>query len=277
MKKIYKNNRIFFLLTVVILFLGCNNRPKNVLNSKQMEDFLFDMHLLESSLRTSDQLYKTPKEQQFYYSELLDKHNITVADYDSSVVWYTKHPKEYYRIYNKVHTRIDTLKKSVYQRKYHPIDSVHFIQEKNIWKGKSNYNLTSQRTKKDLFFEISDTLFTSQDIYKFSLCENLKTFDSIVNPYIVMYINYLSGAVDSIVAFPTSDTIQKRYTLTFKARLPLKIKSISGYILRYDTKKFKVKGKIKEVKLIRQFNPYRQDSIRNAINKLDTTRYIKLK
>ncbi|PIF01902.1 MAG: hypothetical protein CR965_01135 [Paludibacter sp.] len=276
MRKLYKHSRLILLLIVTILFIGCSNRPKNVLDEKEMENFLFDMHLLESSLRTGSYLYKTPREKQFYYAELFDKHGITKADYDSSIVWYTKNPKEYNRIYDKVLVRVNRLKKEVFQRKFHPIDSVHFVQEKNIWKAKSTYTLTAKQRQKEFFFEISDTLFSSQDIYQFSFCENLSTFDSIVNPYIVMYINYLSGAVDSIVAFPTSDTIRKRYTLTFKARLPLKVKSVSGYLLRYDTKKYKLKGKIDEVKLIRKFNPYRQDSIRNAINQLDTNQYLKM-
>ncbi len=275
MRRVYKHSGLIISLIITILFIGCSNRPKNVLDTEEMENFLFDMHLLESSLRTSGHLYRTPREQQFYYAELFDKYGITKADYDSSIVWYTKNPKEYNRIYDKVLARIDTLKKDVFRRKFHPIDSVHFVQEKSIWKRKTVYNLTAKQRQKELFFEITDTSFTSQDTYQFSLCENLSTFDSIVKPYIVLYVNYLAGAVDSIVAFPPSDTIRKRYTLTFKAKLPLKVKSVSGYLLRYNTQKYKLKGKIDEVKLIRKFNPYRQDSIRNAINKLDTNQYSK--
>ncbi len=255
------------------MFNHCNKRPENVLNSKEMESFLFDMYLLEASLHTGNRFYKTPREKQFYYEALFEKHQITKSDYDSSVVWYTQNPKEYSRIYEKVLKRIDTLQTSVLQRKYHPIDSLHFIEKQKLWKKIRFYILNKKLFAKKMFFEIADTNFTSQDIYQLSFTQHLSASHSDVQPYAVMYVNYLNGTVDSISTL-LSDSVKKRYTLTFKARLPLKIKSVSGWLLRYDTTKYRIKGKINSIQLYRKFNPYRQDSIRQAIHQLDTTSYL---
>lgn len=83
-----------------MVFAGC--RPKGILSSKQMRDVLYDLHRADAILKHSDLDYGHDEELAKYYEVVLEKHKITQAQFDSSLVWYTDHPARFDKIYPKI-------------------------------------------------------------------------------------------------------------------------------------------------------------------------------
>lgn len=271
---IRRNSYIF--IVVITLFAGifstsCNRGTKAVLNQKEMENLLFDMHVLEGSLRASGAGYGLEDEKNAYYRALFDRYGISKEEFDSCLSWYTRHPKNFERIYTNVITRIDSLRSDVERGKFHPVDSLALSGIASLWDLPTKYTFTKDSARNKLYFEIKNSDLLANDRYELSFLHRVAPSDSSINPHVVMYVNYLNGYVDSIYSVTKNDSTLRRYTLKFKARKDLKIKSLSGYILGNDSSVGKMSAFIDSLKLIRRYNPYRQDSIRAVVLKMDST------
>ena len=269
-----KSNLLFLLIVACVLSIfveSCDSsRSGGVLSSKKMENLLVDMHVLEGSLRATGNYYDSGEESLQYYATLFDKYGITQADFDSSLVWYTKHPKKFERIYQNVVARVDSLSNDIRKGKYHPVDSAALTGETNLWTLATKYVLTKDSARRQLDFKIENVELQPNDFYKLSFLHRVAPTDSSLNPHAVLYVNYTGDVVDSIYTRTLNDSVLRRYTLIFKARKSLKIKSLSGFILGNDSSIGKMSATIDSIKLIRKFNPFKQDSIRAAILKNDT-------
>lgn len=272
---IRRNSYIF--IVIIALFSGifstsCNRDSKAKLNSKQMENLLVDLHVLEGSIRASGMDYRQGEMQKdAYYKALFDRYGISSEEFDSCLSWYTKHPKKFERIYSNVITRLETLRDDVDKGKFHPVDSATAIDSISLWHLPRKYTFTKDSARNKLFFEIENSDLLADDMYELSFLHRVAPSDSSLNQHVVMYVNYLNGYVDSIYSATKNDSTLRRYTLKFKAREALKIKSLSGYILGNDSSVGKMSAFVDSVKLIRKYNPFKQDSIRDAVMKLDST------
>ncbi len=251
---------------------SCSRRPEGVLNQKEMENLMVDLHVLEGSLRASGYSYTDENKKNAYYQSLFEKYDITQVEFDSCLSWYTRHPKQFERIYANVMTRIETLRTDVEKGKYHPVDSTALSGLVNLWNLPTKYVYTKDSARNELYFEIKNDNLLANDRYELSFLHRLAPSDSSINPHAVFYVNYLNGVVDSIYTKTINDSILRKYTLKFKARKDLKIKSLSGYVLGNDSAIGKMNAFVDSVKLIRRFNPFRQDSIRAVVLKVDSTK-----
>ena len=92
-------------LLVAILLIGC--RPKGILHSGEMRAVLKDLHKADAAMQVSG-LKRTDQEiKNIYYAQILEKHHITQAQFDSSLVWYTAHPQLFDKIYPKVMAELE--------------------------------------------------------------------------------------------------------------------------------------------------------------------------
>jgi hypothetical protein len=101
--------RVYHLLFILILpiFLpSCQNHQEEgsfYLSERKMTQFLIDLHTADAIMHTEQ---NTPPEKydmgRYYYPSLLEKYGITRAQADSSVSWYSRHPKQFARIYEDV-------------------------------------------------------------------------------------------------------------------------------------------------------------------------------
>ena len=91
------------LIAVLMVFAGC--RPKGILSSRQMRDVLYDLHRADAILRISGLDYGHDEATAKYYEVVLEKHGVTQAQFDSSLVWYTDHPSRFNKIYPKIEQR----------------------------------------------------------------------------------------------------------------------------------------------------------------------------
>ena len=89
---------LFALLTLT--WFGC--RPKGILHSGEMRAILADLHKADGMIQVSGLQFGHDEVMNIYYAQVLEKHHITQAQFDSSIVWYTAHPQLFDKIYPKV-------------------------------------------------------------------------------------------------------------------------------------------------------------------------------
>lgn len=77
-----------------------------VLDRDRMADILVDVHKAEGLFEAQPEQYESDAAKERLVLAVLEKHGVTKADYDSSLVWYSAHLKEFIRVYNQVRTRM---------------------------------------------------------------------------------------------------------------------------------------------------------------------------
>ena len=92
---------------------ACIDRPDCVLDEAQMTDLLVDVHQAEGLLDLQSQqgLHGPDNDryQQQVIAAVLQKHGITRAQYDSSLMWYAQHLKQLTRVYGHVDERLNEM------------------------------------------------------------------------------------------------------------------------------------------------------------------------
>ncbi len=101
-----------FVVLILLAFASCS-RPEGVLSSSKMEDVLYDIHMADGVLAMKGYQSGHNTEGGKYYESVLQKHGITQAQFDSSLVWYTDNPQRFNKIYPKVITRLENTKSAL--------------------------------------------------------------------------------------------------------------------------------------------------------------------
>ena len=97
--------KIVCVLLVCVAMLGC--RPRGVLSNREMREVLYDLHRADGAIQVAGYNYSHDQEVAGYYKNVLDKHGITQAEFDSSLVWFTDNPQIFNKIYPKVIARLE--------------------------------------------------------------------------------------------------------------------------------------------------------------------------
>ena len=94
------------LLVAVTLSVACSDvRKPNVLPASKLEAVLYDYHLAQVIVGElpSSQRYK----KDLYFNYVYDKHGVTAAEVDSSLVYYARYPEGLSEIYASLSKRIE--------------------------------------------------------------------------------------------------------------------------------------------------------------------------
>ena len=109
---------IFFL---VFTLNSCNSDkkmeisiPKNIIEKDSFIVVMTDFRLVEASIRQMvAKGENSQKMTKYYYSFILKKHKITYEDFDYSLKFYSKDPKEMDEIYSKVVSNLNEMQSKV--------------------------------------------------------------------------------------------------------------------------------------------------------------------
>lgn len=261
---------LFLFLGIMFFLTGCNNRPEGVMSKSEMIDFLTDLHKLDGTLSTKGIGSAQDRENIYYYNALLKKHGVTQANFDSSLVWYSKNPKNFGKIYSQVIENLTDFEKDVRKGKYNPVDSALLRHsQENIWRDQTSYTFTKDSTRNQVEFSIQNSPLQWQDKYTLSFTQRISPKDSSRSQHVVLRINYVGGVSDSVYASTYNDSILRRYTLTLVARKQKRIESVTGKLLGSKRYQGQMEAKIDSIKLIRQFDAVAQDSINRVISLIE--------
>ena len=93
-------NRLGISLFLFLFMAACSRAPKGIIPERKMMQILTDMHIAEAIIETDRYDYSTKEEREALYQSVFDKHRVTEAMYDSSLIWYGKNLHVYMQVYN---------------------------------------------------------------------------------------------------------------------------------------------------------------------------------
>lgn len=274
---------LYCLLSCIVLFqFACSNRPDDVLTPREMRSFLTDLHLLEGVFSSGYNI--SEDEKKLYYYVLFQKHGITKAQFDSSLVYYTKNPKMFERIYTRVNKNLEELKSDVEAGKYLPVipDSIKYKPVvDSIWDKTLAFTYPddtlkhkNDTLKPQLYFSMVSEELMTKDVYTFSFRMRANPYDSVKTGYTTFRIHYADGNIDSLWHEVKNDSVLRRYKFRFKAARNIKIDSLSGVFYADQYQHDTIRIRVDNIMLLRKYVPALQDSLRL---KLDTVPLMKSK
>jgi len=260
--------RIIILTGIIFILSGCDGKPNGVLSESKMAIVLTEMHKTDATMNEKGLVYGRYYQKAPYYTFIFKKFKITQAQFDSSLVWYSKNPRVFSNIYDKVLVNLTGLQKEVKNGKYHPVDTLDLTKMKiNIWNKRVHYVLTKDSARTHLDFVITDNSLLFGDVYVLKFLQRIATEDSCKKPRVILRINYANGKTDSVYRTAFNDSLLRRYTFRFRTFRKLKIKSISGELLASKMYRGKLNVSIDSISLFREFNAKKQDSLRNVVER----------
>lgn len=268
-------NKFSLYLTCFTLFLfvfiSCNNKPDGVLKHRKMVDFLTELHKLDGALSVKGFGNAQDRENVYYYNALLEKYEITKAEFDSSLVWYTKNPKRFDKIYTEVIVNLNLEDSILKQRIAAYEDSVmNAVKQFDIWNKARKFTLNKDSNRTHIDFEIQNGEFYSQDIYDLKFLHRVAPSDSSLNQFAVLRIHYENGITDSVFTITHNDSILRRYNLHLTARHKLRIERLSGSILGSSKYNGVQNAFIDSISLTREYSPIIQKKMQIEIQQNDS-------
>ena len=259
-------SRFIFLVAFTLLLSGCDRRPKGVLNQNDMTIVLTEMHKADASMMEKGFAFSRYSDKAPYYKFIFKKYGITKAQFDSSLVWYSKKPRVFGNIYVKVLDNLTKLQLEVKNGKYHPVDTLDLTKMRNyIWNKRIRYVMTKDSDRTHLNFEIPESNFMLGDVYELKFVQRIAPEDSSTKQRIILKVNYANGKTDSVTSVAYHDSILRRYTIRLHAFRRVKIKSVSGELLGSKMYKGKMNSLTDSISLIREYNAKKQDSLRKVV------------
>lgn len=168
MKKIILLAALSVILTTILP--SCDNRPDKVLSKSEMEDVLYDFHITQGIINTLPP--EQQKNAQAYLDALWMKHGISQEIFDSSMIYYNRHPKALREIYARLDAKYDDMQTRLQlETGNNQMNSIYSAGDTtNLWSGRPLYILRNRDIlNKYTFSIIADTSFYSKDAFILTL------------------------------------------------------------------------------------------------------------
>ena len=99
----FRDSAFYGLGISFILFLcmaACSRAPRGIISERKMQKLLTDMHLADAIISSDPYNFQNDEDKKALYQSVFEKHRVTEAVYDSSLVWYGKNLDVYMQVYN---------------------------------------------------------------------------------------------------------------------------------------------------------------------------------
>lgn len=110
-----KLSKYLILLILATIIVSCQNRPSEVMPRKKMESVMYDMYIAESIIDHDYQKFNRPERKEALIKQVLKKHNISEARWDTSLSWYSDNIDQYLQINDSVKARLQREQKVAQQ------------------------------------------------------------------------------------------------------------------------------------------------------------------
>lgn len=219
----------------VLCLTSCKvKRPDTVLSDAKMEAVLYDYHIAKAM---GEQLpYNESYKRVLYVESVYKKHGITEAQFDSSMVWFSRYPEALRDVYEKVNKRLKTEKEKIDDliakrdnkpKTSQPGDSV------DVWAWQRIYRLSGMPLNNRISFTLpSDTNFYNRDTLRWCLRfrseQKMKSWaDTLYAPVMSLQVSYEQDSVRYDILRVKRPGV---YTLSVWADSLGKIKEVNGFV-----------------------------------------------
>lgn len=94
----------FLILLGLVLITGCKDRPpEGLIEQEELVPVLVDLHVVYAIQSTMDYRRLSQDYDSIdIYSYVFDKHGVTKIQFDSTIAWFSRHPKLFTEVYDEV-------------------------------------------------------------------------------------------------------------------------------------------------------------------------------
>ena len=213
------------LIACLALLSSCGKEiPDEIIQPSKMEKVLYDYHL---TMGMSDNSKNTEKEARKKY--IFQKHGITAADFDSSMVWYTRESQELMSIYENLNKR--------FKREYEHVERLLESREEantrsfasgdtvDVWMKENILWFTKSPLNNRLTFEIkADSTFHPRDAFDWNMDYYFMAEGEAIMGLNVIYEN------DSVIGMTKSITESGPQSIYLHTDSAYNIKSLNGFV-----------------------------------------------
>lgn len=242
------------VLLLLILFAACDDHPQNVLSRGKMEDVLYDYHIMLGIVNDLPAEEREAKGQD-YMNAVFEKHGITEAQFDSSIVYYNRHTKDLHKIYSNLKERYTAVNEEI-QLVNGNNDMMAIFSTggdtTNLWNSAKLLTLRNKELlNKESFTIHADTSFRRRDQFILTLSpvfikERREDYD--INLHVGLSVLYASGKHIGTTRVINNDGTQQ---LTLQISNDEDIKSITGFFYYKGKKESRNLCLIDNISLIR--------------------------
>lgn len=219
---------VCFLMLAVT---GCGDKvPGDVIQPAVMENLLYDYQI--ASTLASELSYSENYKKDAYFDYVFRKHHVTEAEFDSSMVWYSRHGEELSVIYDNLQKRFERdseQMKRLTSRQSGEISVSLSGDTVDIWQDRTLYWLTASPYTNKVTFDLkADTSFKPKDMLvleaEMSFLPKGKRSGEAVMALNVTFKNDSTQGITRVVNGPGAQRLVLRPDSAFE------YKDISGFI-----------------------------------------------
>lgn len=222
---------VLYILIGVAALAACKPRtPRQYIQPDEMEDILVDYHLGQAMAQVSN-YEERDYNKTLYLAAVLEKHHVSRAEFDSSLVYYYTRADRFMTIYRHV---ADRLQKQAVALGATESEVNKFAQlslggdTANIWTLRDNALLIPIPPYNRIDFEAEvDTAFHQGDHFQFNFASDFLMQNGSRSAYAVICLKYDN---DSVVSRSQNIMGGNLVQLRLEADPKLKIKRLWGYI-----------------------------------------------
>ena len=264
-------NLFFTICLLLILFASCQVKtPNDIIQPDKMEALLYDYHIVQAMGNdiNSEQEYHV----KLYYEYVFKKHNVTKSVFDSSLVWYTRHPSNLTQIYSSLKKRLEN-EVAIIQDERELAKAAREISDVTkdtleLWTEMSVTEMTRVPYKNRLLFSFkSDSAFVAGDSVVLKFNTHFFSKQNILqNLYAAVLVLYNDTTPNSVAL-----NVQKSgsHTLQIPRNINSKMKEIRGFIYYNDNDDSIKSGVVlSDLSLLRIHPPVTEDVIEDSISKV---------
>ena len=242
----------FWALLAVVMVACKVERPRYVLSDGVMEKVLYDYHIAKAMGENLD--YNEQYKRTLYLNAVFKKHNITQAQFDTTMAWYARHPEVVNEVYDIVRERLMASRENynhlVSLRDGKPTrskagDSI------DVWIWDRIHMLSGMPLDNKLMFTLpSDDNYQASDTIKWTVGFNFlseQLVDTTKRPIMAMQVAYAKDTIISALCRIDSSQVAQ---LVLQADTLGDIKELRGFIY-YPTNQPKQTLLIDSVSLMR--------------------------
>ncbi len=268
--------RSLIILFLIMLVMACTpSVPSEYIQPGEMEDILYDYHIGQAIVKAEHSGEQNDFKKTKYFLAVLEKHGVTQADFDSSMVYYYSHLVRLKSIYTEVNERLAENAKELgatvgaigrYSQYSATGDTA------NIWKGASDIILIPRPTMNRYDFTVKvDTSFYKGDSFMFQFMSEY-IWQSGSKDAVVCVVSKYEG--DSIIQTVNHISVSGLSQVRIPANRENKLKEMQGYIYLgkggTDDENIRRMMFISQLQLIRFHNKDIKNDTKNSDDKKDS-------
>lgn len=219
---------VWFVILSMALVACKPSIPSKYLSKSEMADVLYDLHIAEAmaSMDAKDTAAMVT-----YREAVLKKHDVSLADFDSSMVYYMRHTKLMHEVYQELSDRLADEAQSLGAdvNENNRFGAVAMGDTANVWNGPSALVFSTDAAFNHYSFDIPvDTAFHKGDKLILDFESQFIYQDGMRDGIAYLAITFKN---DSVATTNMHITSSQHYNLTLEDRDSLGIKSVKGYFL----------------------------------------------